>query len=907
MPNPTADYPLALHTDVDISVFANNPLGSTTPKHTEVEGKQEEEIRAIQEKLGIGLSNAASATALQVLQKQISGETLWSSLTTASMSDSLNRRYLTDAQQVIIANFNENVEDIIGSKVIAGTNISVSYNDTTGETTITGSAGGEVNTASNVGSAGIGVFKQKTGVDLEFKKLFALSTKIDLVDDTANSRITLDVNQANLTLTASQITDFDTEVSNNTDVAANTAARHAALTISDTDTVNLTLATQLLSADVRSQMSITSDASGIKLSGDATTPGNSKYYGTNGSGTKGFYDLPSGGSVDSVNGQTGVVVLDTDDIAEGVTNLYLTSERIDDRVAALLVQGTGITLTYNDPANTLTIATTITQYTDEMVDDRVATLIQNGTGISWSYDDTANTLTPTISLASFSTTNLAEGTNLYYTAARFNTAFAAKSTTDLTEGSNLYFTNERVDDRVAALLTQGTGITLTYDDVAGTLTVATTITQYTDEMARDAIGAALVAGAGITITPDDGADTITIASSITQYTDEMAQDTVATLIQNGTGISWSYNDGANTLTPTVSLASFSTTNLSEGSNLYYTDERVDDRVAALIQNGTGISWTYSDAGGTLTPAVSLASFSTTNLTEGSNLYFTSERVDDRVAALLVQGANITLTYDDTANTLTIAATASSPGGLDTYVQYNDGGAFGGDNTFTFNETTNVLTFQEGITTGLRRATDDAALAIFGGSAYDHGAYFNVTGKDYATFPGKGSAEFIIGQTTGADGVSSCFKLVSQDYVGNFTTRFRVEGSNGHVTIGLGTNAARFHHIGSADEIQMIIEAHSTQNQNMLQFRASDDSVQMAIAGNGRDFVLDTTTGSKIGTAITQKLGFWNATPVVQSTGWSVTNETSDKVFDANSTSIDELADVLGTLIETMKTYGLLGG
>ena len=39
------------------------------------------------------------------------------------------------------------------------------------------------------------------------------------------------------------------------------------------------------------------------------------------------------------------------------------------------------------------------------------------------------------------------------------------------------------------------------------------------------------------------------------------------------------------------------------------------------------------------------------LTEGStNLYFTNERVDDRVNALLTAGANITLTYDDAANT-----------------------------------------------------------------------------------------------------------------------------------------------------------------------------------------------------------------------------------------------------------------
>jgi hypothetical protein len=45
---------------------------------------------------------------------------------------------------------------------------------------------------------------------------------------------------------------------------------------------------------------------------------------------------------------------------------------------------------------------------------------------------------------SLSTTNIPEGTNLYYTQARFNTAFAAKSTTDLVEGVNLYYTNGRV-------------------------------------------------------------------------------------------------------------------------------------------------------------------------------------------------------------------------------------------------------------------------------------------------------------------------------------------------------------------------------------------------------------------------------------------------------------------------------
>src|SRR5689334_1098346 len=60
--------------------------------------------------------------------------------------------------------------------------------------------GGETNTASNVGTAGIGVFKQKTGVNLEFKKLLAASSNISVIDDVANSKINLDVNLGSITL-----------------------------------------------------------------------------------------------------------------------------------------------------------------------------------------------------------------------------------------------------------------------------------------------------------------------------------------------------------------------------------------------------------------------------------------------------------------------------------------------------------------------------------------------------------------------------------------------------------------------------------------------------------------------------------------------------------------------------------
>ena len=70
-----------------------------------------------------------------------------------------------------------------------------------------------------------------------------------------------------------------------------------------------------------------------------------------------------------------------------------------------------------------------------------------------------------------------------------------------------------------------------------------------------------------------------------------------------------------------------TDNIGEGStNLYYTNERVDDRISALVQNGTGLTWTYDDNANSFTPAVSLSSFDTDNLSEGSsNLYYTDAR------------------------------------------------------------------------------------------------------------------------------------------------------------------------------------------------------------------------------------------------------------------------------------------
>jgi hypothetical protein len=54
-----------------------------------------------------------------------------------------------------------------------------------------------------------------------------------------------------------------------------------------------------------------------------------------------------------------------------------------------------------------------------------------------------------------------------------------------------------------------------------------------------------------------------------------------------------------------------------------------------------------------------------------------------------------------------------------------------------------------------------------------------------------------------------------------------------------------------------------------------------------------------------KLGFFNTAPVVKSSAYTPTNVTTDRSYNANATTIDELADVLGTLIADLQAYGLI--
>lgn len=146
----------------------------------------------------------------------------------------------------------------------------------------------------------------------------------------------------------------------------------------------------------------------------------------------------------------------TDEITEGSSNLFYTSERVDDRVAQLLTAGSNITLTYNDEANTLTISA---------VEDN---------------------------LSNNTTNDLAEGNN------------------------NLYFTVERAQDAVGEMVTGNTesGISVTYDDETGKLNFD--VSDPTITLSGDVTGSGTITNLGnVTITTTIAADSVALGTDTT--------------------------------------------------------------------------------------------------------------------------------------------------------------------------------------------------------------------------------------------------------------------------------------------------------------------------------------------------------------------------------------------------------
>ena len=186
-------------------------------------------------------------------------------------------------------------------------------------------------------------------------------------------------------------------------------------------------------------------------------------------------------------------------------------------------------------------------------------------------------------------------------------------------------------------------------DVTGNADTATTLAT-----ARTIAGQSFDGSGNITIASTDLSNTsaITLNTASQTLTNKTLTSPVLNTGVSGTAVKDEDNmasDSATHLATQQSIKAYvdssvaakdNTDEITEGSNnLYFTDERVDDRVNALIVGGTNVTATYDDANNRLTISATtgasgydLNANDTDDLSEGSsNLYYTNARADARIA------------------------------------------------------------------------------------------------------------------------------------------------------------------------------------------------------------------------------------------------------------------------------------
>lgn len=218
-----------------------------------------------------------------------------------------------------------------------------------------------------------------------------------------------------------------------------------------------------------------------------------------------------------------------------------------------------------------------------------------------------------------------------YTQLNFDSDFALKTTDQLSEGSvNLYYTDARADSAARSALIGSTGIT--YDSANGKVSITNT---------------------GVTAATYGSASEIPILTI-----NEQGQITVATTanVAGVTDLTYDSSSGlltittadASTFQDSVNLNPFTTDELAEGAtNLYYTNTRARNAVSASgdlsYDAGTGV-FSYTDSAPF---AVQFAAESTTNLSEGTNLYYTDARANTAIDARIDSDTFVRLTTDQT--------------------------------------------------------------------------------------------------------------------------------------------------------------------------------------------------------------------------------------------------------------------
>jgi len=433
---------------------------------------------------------------------------------------------------------------------------------------------------------------------------------------------------------------------------------------------------------------------------------------------------------------------DTDDLTEGTTNLYYTDTRVRNAVSAT----TG--LDYDSATGVFNLAdTTVTAGTFGSASEVPVITVDaqgritsastiNVAGVSsFSYDSNTgdldigtadgSTFTATVDLGPFSTDNLTEGSNLYYTDARVDA--------HLSGGTGVSFSNGTISIGQPV----GTTDNVAFNDVTvnGDLTVSGTTTS---------IDTNTLNVEDINVTVANGATSATAANGA-GLTADLGSDGVATFTYDSANDRWSMNKTLDTdlignvtgdVTGSVSdISNHDTDDLTEGTtNLYYTDTRVRNAVSAsgdLTFNSSTGTFSFTErtdaevrgllsAAGDLnynstTGEFSVTTFkssdfdsnfagkSTSDLSEGSNLYYTDARVD----AHLNGGSGI----DFSSGTISHSDTSSV-----------------GDVTATSNTFVDSLTFDEfghvtAVSTSTAAPPNDATITVSAGTGLNGGGNF----------------------------------------------------------------------------------------------------------------------------------------------------------------------------------------
>jgi hypothetical protein len=283
-------------------------------------------------------------------------------------------------------------------------------------------------------------------------------------------------------------------------------------------------------------------------------------------------------------------------------------ESVQDLVAALLTAGTGIVRTYDDAANTFTIAVSpdVTQTT-------------NFRAVGMQGFDAANIrrwwLTPPLGLYLYAASGALQGVfgsgglSLYNdtgsnTVSITGTGVPRFATTPTVgpsgsavpvsiEGhthtaANVTDFAEAAQDAVAAMLAAGTGVTLAYDDAANTLTITGTAGGgggTTDpEIVRDTIGVALIGAGLVTVTVNDAADTITLSTTAT------ANSTDAQLRDRGA------HTGAQAIATVTGLQA----GLDAKQDVSTVAELIRDTMGVALVAGTNVTIAVNDVADTIT-------------------------------------------------------------------------------------------------------------------------------------------------------------------------------------------------------------------------------------------------------------------------------------------------------------------